>query len=69
MCSSAWGRELTLCSFSVPTDVNVFSGLPHGFRRYGNKLSESKRWDSVICEGIKWTLSNPVANEFVVKVE
>ncbi|EAU37572.1 conserved hypothetical protein [Aspergillus terreus NIH2624] len=53
----------------VPTDVNVFSGLPHGFRRYGNKLSESKRWDSVICEGIKWTLSNPVANEFVVKVE
>ncbi|KAL4898285.1 Alpha/Beta hydrolase protein [Aspergillus ambiguus] len=53
----------------VPTDVNVFSGLPHGFRRYGNKLSESKRWDSVVCEGIKWTLSNPVANKFVVKVE
>ncbi|KAL5356377.1 Alpha/Beta hydrolase protein [Aspergillus floccosus] len=53
----------------VPTDVNVFSGLPHGFRRYGNKLSESKRWDSVICEGIKWTLSDPVANKFVIKVD
>ncbi|PGH19180.1 hypothetical protein AJ80_04149 [Polytolypa hystricis UAMH7299] len=54
----------------VPTSTNVFSGLPHGFRRYGDKLSESKRWDQVICEGIRWALSDPVATgQFEIKAQ
>lgn len=54
--------------FRVPTDINVFKGVPHGFRRFGDALSASKRWDNVIDEGIKWVLSNPAAtNSFDVK--
>ncbi|KAF9889915.1 hypothetical protein FE257_006787 [Aspergillus nanangensis] len=53
----------------VPTDVNVFSGLPHGFRRYGDKLSESKRWDAVVFRGIQWALGGPAANTFEIKLE
>lgn len=55
-------------NFRVPTDINVFKGVPHGFRRFGDALSASKRWDNVIDEGIKWVLSNPAAtNNFDVK--
>ena len=53
---------------SVPTDVNVFPGLPHGFRRYGDKLSGSKKWDDVITDGIKWALDKPEPNAFKIKV-
>lgn len=51
----------------VPTNVNVFRGVPHGFRRYGDKLSASKNWDDVMSEGITWSLSNPVASAFEIK--
>lgn len=51
----------------VPTDVTVFKGLPHGFRRYGNKLSASKKWDEVMAQGIQHALSDPVPGEFVIK--
>lgn len=51
----------------VPTDIHVFKGLPHGFRRYGDQLTESKRWDRVMEEGITWALSNPEAKEFEAK--
>lgn len=50
-------------NFRVPTDINVFKGVPHGFRRFGDALSASKSWDNVIDEGIKWALSNPVATQ------
>jgi hypothetical protein len=60
-------QQLTLNGNSVPTDVHVFKGLPHGFRRYGDELSESERWDRVMEEGITWALSNPEAREFEVK--
>lgn len=59
---------LTCCA-SVPTDINVFKGLPHGFRRY-NQLSESKRWDRVMEDGIRWALAEPSpSRKFIVKLE
>ncbi|KAK0648298.1 Alpha/Beta hydrolase protein [Cercophora newfieldiana] len=58
-----------LAESGVPTDVSLFRGVPHGFRRFGEKLSESKRWDSVVETGISWALSGPEAGEFVVKTE
>lgn len=52
----------------VPTDVNLFIGLPHGFRSYEEKLSASGRWDKVVENGIRWALSDPLpSNEFHVK--
>ncbi|KAH8429225.1 alpha/beta hydrolase [Aspergillus melleus] len=58
---------MLLSENGVPTDVNVFTGLPHGFRRHGT-LSESKRWDAVMNRGIKWALSGPAATgAFVIK--
>lgn len=56
-----------LAEAGVPTDVNVFKGLPHGFRRFGDSLTECKRWDRVIESGIVWTLGEPQAGEFVIK--
>ncbi|KAK0752622.1 Alpha/Beta hydrolase protein [Schizothecium vesticola] len=54
----------------VPTDVSLFPGVPHGFRRFGDKLSECKRWDQVVEGGILWVLAEPEATgEFVVKTE
>ncbi|KAE8349761.1 Alpha/Beta hydrolase protein [Aspergillus coremiiformis] len=58
---------MLLSENGVPTNVNVFKGLPHGFRRYGNQLSASKTWDEVIAQGIQHALSNPVADGFVIK--
>ncbi|KAK1756539.1 Alpha/Beta hydrolase protein [Echria macrotheca] len=58
-----------LADAGVATDVHMFSGLPHAFRQYGDKLSESKRWDRVIEEGILWTLSEPVAGGFEIKTQ
>ncbi|KAL4865920.1 hypothetical protein BDV12DRAFT_173729 [Aspergillus spectabilis] len=50
----------------VPTKTNVFKGVPHGFRRYGEKLSVSQKWDEVVFEGIKWALSEPEPGPFVI---
>jgi hypothetical protein len=51
----------------VPTNVNVFRGVPHGFKLFGNKLSASKRWDEVIADGISWAMNNPIAGPFEIK--
>ncbi|KAJ5371293.1 uncharacterized protein N7496_007385 [Penicillium cataractarum] len=53
----------------VPTDINVFPGVPHGFRRHGDKLASSKRWDEVMSGGITWALSGPAAGPFEIKAE
>lgn len=47
-----WGKR-------VPTDVYIFRGVPHGFRRFGEKLSASTRWDKVMENGILWALQKP----------
>ncbi|EWG51020.1 hypothetical protein FVEG_10132 [Fusarium verticillioides 7600] len=56
-----------LAEAGVPTDVNLFLGLPHGFRSHEEKLSAYNRWDKVIEDGIGWILSKPVCSEFHVK--
>lgn len=61
--------ELLLTTIRVPTNVNVFPGVPHGFRRYGDKLSASKKWDEVMSDGISWALSNPAHGPFEIKSE
>jgi hypothetical protein len=53
-------------SFSVPTNVHVFPGVPHGFRRY-KTLPDSKRWDEVMSDGIAWALTNPSPGPFEIK--
>ncbi|KAL1955021.1 hypothetical protein VTO42DRAFT_312 [Malbranchea cinnamomea] len=55
----------------VPTKVDVYPGVPHGFRRYGDGLpSACKRWDETIYEGIKWALSEPAATgKFEINAE
>ncbi|CZR37519.1 uncharacterized protein FPRO_02220 [Fusarium proliferatum ET1] len=60
-----YGKKLA--EAGVPTDIHIFKGLPHGFRRYGDQLSESKRWDRVMEQGIIWALSSPEARQFEVK--
>ncbi|KAL0940144.1 alpha beta hydrolase fold-3 domain containing protein [Colletotrichum truncatum] len=57
-----------LTEAGVPTDVHIFQGVPHGFRRFGDKLSESKHWDDVTDSGIKWALTKPASTgEFVIR--
>jgi hypothetical protein len=46
---------------SVPTRTNIFKGVPHGFRRYGDQLSVSKKWDEVMVDGILWALQEPLS--------
>jgi hypothetical protein len=59
---------LTINHYSIATDIHVFKGLPHGFRRYGKQLSESARWDKVMENGIRWAISNPEpSGKFEVK--
>lgn len=61
-------RADTVSNRSVPTNVNVFQGVPHGFRRFGEKLSASKHYDQVIEEGIRWAWSKPSGSDgFVIK--
>ncbi|KAJ5366341.1 hypothetical protein N7541_000282 [Penicillium brevicompactum] len=55
-----------LAENGVPTDVHVFRGVPHGFRRWGDKLPGSKKWDEVMSHGISWALSKPSAGPFVI---
>ncbi|KAF3018921.1 hypothetical protein E8E14_010726 [Neopestalotiopsis sp. 37M] len=60
----------TLATLGVATDVHLFPGLPHGFRRAGDKLTASERWDQVMEQGITWALTSPVATgKFDIKVE
>lgn len=57
-----------LTEAGVPTDVNLFMGLPHGFRWYDEKISASRRWDKVVEDGILWALTEPLpSNEFHIK--
>ncbi|QGI86797.1 hypothetical protein CEK25_013526 [Fusarium fujikuroi] len=56
-----------LAEAGVPTDVNLFLGLPHGFRSHEEKLSAFNRWDKVIEDGVGWILSEPLCSEFHVK--
>ncbi|GKT50430.1 AB hydrolase superfamily protein [Colletotrichum spaethianum] len=57
-----------LAEAGVPTDVHIFKGVPHGFRRFGDKLSESQHWDDTIDGGITWALTKPAATgEFVIR--
>lgn len=56
-----------LAENGVPTDVHLFKGVPHGFRRFGvQKLSLCRDYDRVMHDGIRWALSHPPAN---IKVE
>ncbi|KAK1495285.1 hypothetical protein CTAM01_08740 [Colletotrichum tamarilloi] len=50
-----------LTEAGVPTDIHVYKGVPHGFRRFGDKLSASKHWDETTDSGITWALTNPTA--------
>lgn len=60
------GGLLMLCR--VPTDVNLFVGLPHGFRWYDDQIPASRRWDKVVEDGIVWALAEPQpSNEFHIK--
>lgn len=52
----------------VPTDINLFIGMPHGFRLYEDANSAAERWDKVMEEGVRWALTKPKpVNEFHVK--
>ncbi|KAF4435884.1 hypothetical protein F53441_13392 [Fusarium austroafricanum] len=63
-----YGQKLV--EAGVPTDVHVFNGLPHGFRRFGDQLTESPRWDKVMEDGIKFAISKPKASgKFEIKLE
>jgi hypothetical protein len=50
----------------IPTNIHVFRGVPHGFRRYGDKLPGSKKWDELMSGGITWALEKPAAGPFVI---
>lgn len=67
-CGYCWNQKRTHDNgYRVPTNVHVFRGVPHGFRRYGDKLSASKYWDEVMSNGISWALSNPTAAPLEIK--
>ncbi|KAJ5459337.1 hypothetical protein N7530_011281 [Penicillium desertorum] len=57
-----------LAENGVPTNVNVFKGVPHGFRRFGERLSVCKQWDQTMEDGIRCALTNPSASgEFIIR--
>ncbi|KAJ5497398.1 Alpha/beta hydrolase fold-3 [Penicillium fimorum] len=55
-----------LAANGIPTNVHVFPGVPHGFRRYKD-LPDSKRWDEVMSDGIAWALTSPAPGQFEIK--
>lgn len=58
-----------LSEANVPTDVTLFKGVPHGFRRFGKALKASEHWDQCVDGGILWALSKPKATgKFEVKL-
>ncbi|KAL2868985.1 alpha/beta hydrolase [Aspergillus lucknowensis] len=50
----------------VPTQTNVFRGVPHGFRRFGDRLSVCEKWDEVMVDGIKWALGEAKPGPFEI---
>lgn len=59
----------TLTKAGVPTEVRLFKGVPHGFRRFGAALKASEHWDKCVEEGILWALEKPSATgKFEVKL-
>ncbi|KAJ5494443.1 hypothetical protein N7463_010530 [Penicillium fimorum] len=57
-----------LAENGIPTNVNVFKGVPHGFRRFGERLSVCKQWDQIMEDGIRWALAKPsTSGEFIIK--
>ncbi|KAF2638853.1 alpha/beta hydrolase fold-3 domain-containing protein [Massarina eburnea CBS 473.64] len=59
----------TLAEAGVPTDIRLFKGVPHGFRRYGTALKASAEWDRAFEEGVLWAIGKPQATgKFDVKV-
>ncbi|KAG5965760.1 hypothetical protein E4U57_001616 [Claviceps arundinis] len=57
-----------LAEAGVPTDTYVFEGVPHAFSRFP-QLSQTKRWDAVLCRSVQWSLSRPKPGASVVKTE
>ncbi|KAK0609672.1 alpha/beta hydrolase fold-domain-containing protein [Bombardia bombarda] len=58
-----------LAEAGVATDVVVFHGVPHGFRRFGDGLLASQKWDKLVEDGIQWALGKPApSGVFEVKV-
>lgn len=54
---------------SVPTTIHVFQGLPHGFRRFGERLSACQVWDKVIEDGVRLALKRPPpSTEYKIQV-
>ncbi|CAI7622585.1 unnamed protein product [Penicillium discolor] len=61
-----YGKLLT--ENGVPTNINVFKGVPHGFRRFGERLAVCKQWDQTMEDGIRWAIAKPSASgEFVIR--
>ncbi|CAG8255716.1 unnamed protein product [Penicillium nalgiovense] len=57
-----------LAENGVPTSINVFKGVPHGFRRFGERLSVCKQWDQTMEDGIRWASTKPSATgEFIIR--
>ncbi|KAJ5382991.1 hypothetical protein N7517_000902 [Penicillium concentricum] len=57
-----------LAENGVPTNVNVFKGVPHGFRRFGERLSVCKQWDQIMEDGIRWALAkHSTSGQFIIK--
>ncbi|CAI7633321.1 unnamed protein product [Penicillium glandicola] len=54
-----------LAANGIPTNVHVFPGVPHGFRRF-KTLPDSKRWDEVMSDGIAWALTSPAPGPFEI---
>ncbi|KAK7179443.1 hypothetical protein DPSP01_011515 [Paraphaeosphaeria sporulosa] len=59
-----------LSEAGVPTEVRLFKGVPHGYRRFGPALKEaSAQWDKAVEDGIAWANKTPAATgKFVIKV-
>jgi acetyl esterase/lipase len=58
-----------LSEAGVPTEVRLFKGVPHGFRRFGPALSASAQWDKAVEDGIAWVHEKPAATgKFDIKV-
>ncbi|KAJ4302969.1 hypothetical protein N0V90_001860 [Kalmusia sp. IMI 367209] len=50
-----------LAEAGVPTEIRLFKGVPHGFRRLGPALKASAKWDKCVEDGIAWSLERPAA--------
>lgn len=48
--------------FSVPTKVNIYPGLPHGFRRWTN-LHATEAFDSDIVKSMKALIKSPEGSQ------